>query len=218
MRTVTTFARTQRSRRRASGFHSHDPARDVEMFTLTTCTHTRPAPRFLAIVAMAALATFLPQTSSIAGPPSAVRGIDDAGMDRSVAPGDDFFSFANGTWVARTEIPPDRSAWGVFNVIAEEATGRTRDLLEAASRSSSPARSVQRQVGDYYASFVDEAAIEAAGSKPLRPLLDRIGAIDGATALARVLGEDLRADVDPLNATNFHTDRLMGLWVSPDMN
>jgi predicted metalloendopeptidase len=164
------------------------------------------------------VAIFLPQTSSIAGPPSAVRGIDEAGMDRSVAPGDDFFAFANGTWGARTEIPPDRSGWGVFNVMAEEATDRTRDLLEAASRSSAPARSVQRQVGDYYASFVDEAAIDAAGSKPLRPLLDRIGAIDGATALARVLGEDLRADVDPLNATNFHTDRLIGLWVSPDMN
>jgi putative endopeptidase len=188
------------------------------MLTLTICTQTRPSRRLSAIVAIAALATVLPHTSSVAGPASAVRGIDEAGMDRSVTPGDDFFSFANGTWVARTEIPPDRSDWGVFNVIAEEATGRTRDLLEAASRSSAAARSVQRQVGDYYASYVDEAAIEAAGTRPLQPLLDRIGAIDGSTALARVLGEDLRADVDPLNSTNFHTDRLMGLWVSPDLN
>jgi putative endopeptidase len=188
------------------------------MLTLTICTQTRPSRRLSAIVAIAALATVLPHTSSVAGPASAVRGIDEAGMDRSVTPGDDFFSFANGTWVARTEIPPDRSDWGVFNVIAEEATGRTRDLLEAASRSSAAARSVQRQVGDYYASYVDEAAIEAAGTRPLQPLLDRIAAIDGSTALARVLGEDLRADVDPLNSTNFHTDRLMGLWVSPDLN
>ena len=103
-------------------------------------------------------------------------------------------------------------------MLAEEATGRTRDLLEAASRSAAPARSARRQVGDYYASYVDEATIEAGGTKSLRPLLDRIAAIDSATALARVLGEDLRADVDPLNSTNFHTDRLFGLWVSPDLN
>src|SRR3954453_1135528 len=94
MRTVTTFARTQRSRRRASGFHSHDPGRDVEMFPLTTCTHPRPAPRFLAIVAMAALVIFLPQTSSVAGPPSAVRGIDNPGLVRSVGPAVDFFGFS----------------------------------------------------------------------------------------------------------------------------
>src|SRR5215217_8476526 len=53
-----------------------------------------------------------------------VRGIDQAGMDASVAPGDDFFAYANGTWLARTEIPPDRSSWGVFNVLAEESTRR----------------------------------------------------------------------------------------------
>ena len=139
-------------------------------------------------------------------------------MDLSVAPGDDFFAFANGTWAARTGIPPDRSSWGVFNVLADKSTLRTRDLLEAAARSAAPARSARRQVGDYYASYLDEAAIEAAGTTPLRPLLDRISAIDTATALARVLGEDLRADVDPLNSTDFHTDRLFGLWVSPDMN
>jgi putative endopeptidase len=150
--------------------------------------------------------------------PGAVRGIDEAGMDRSVAPGDDFFAFANGTWLERTEIPADQSGWGVANVLAEEATRRTRDLLDEASRSPAPARSVRRQAGDYYTSYLDEAAIESAGTRPLRSSLARIAAIDDARALARVLGEDLRADVDPLNWTDFHTDRLFGLWVAPDFN
>ena len=171
-----------------------------------------------AILALFGTAMLSGHPAASAASSTSAHGVDQAGMDRSVAPGDDFFAFANGRWLARTEIPRDRSAWGVFNVLAEEATGRTRDLLEAASRSAAPARSARRQVGDYYASYVDEATIEAGGMKSLRPLLDRIAAIDSATALARVLGEDLRADVDPLNSTNFHTDRLFGLWVSPDLN
>src|SRR4051812_6622169 len=83
--------------------------------------------------AAAALALFgmtLPAQSPAPGRSSGdVRGIDLAGMDASVAPGDDFFAYANGTWLARTEIPPDRSSWGVFNVLADESTQRTRDLL-----------------------------------------------------------------------------------------
>jgi putative endopeptidase len=148
---------------------------------------------------------------------TSTRGIDVAGMDLSIAPGDDFFRYANGVWLARTEIPPDRSSWGVFNELAEETARRTRELLEAAARSSAPAGSAERQVGDYYAAYLDERAIEAGGTRPLRPMLARIDAIHDKTALARALGEDLRADVDPLNNTDFHTDRLFGLWVSPDL-
>ncbi|HEX2309779.1 MAG TPA: M13 family metallopeptidase N-terminal domain-containing protein, partial [Vicinamibacterales bacterium] len=149
---------------------------------------------------------------------TSTRGVDAAGMDRSVAPGDDFFRYANGGWLARTEIPPDRSSWGVFNELAEETARRTRDLLGAAARSSALAGSAERHVGDYYAAYLDERAIEAAGTRPLQPMLARIDAIHDKTALARALGEDLRADVDPLNNTDFHTDRLFGLWVSPDLH
>jgi putative endopeptidase len=179
-------------------------------------TGGRAAPA--AALALFGIVTLLAQSPAPRRSSGDVRGIDRAGLDASVAPGDDFFDYANGTWLSRTAIPPDRSSWGVFNVLAEESTRRTRDLLEAASRSGAPPGSARRQVGDYYASYLDEAAIEAAGTAPLRPLIDRISAIDSPTALARVLGEDLRADVDPLNSTDFHTDRLFGLWVSPDMN
>jgi putative endopeptidase len=145
------------------------------------------------------------------------HGIDLAGMDRSAAPGDDFYQYANGTWLSHTDIPPDRSRWGVFDVLGAVSLERTRRILERAA-SSSAAGTIDRKVGDYYASVLDEAAIDARGASAIGPALDRIRAIDTRTTLARVLGEDLRTDVDPLNNAIFHTDRLFGLWVAPDLN
>jgi putative endopeptidase len=137
-------------------------------------------------------------------------------MDTSVRPGNDFFQYANGGWLKATEIPPDRSNFGVDAVLVEEAAQRTRDLLKAALEA--PAGSDARKAGDYYASYLDEAAIEAKGLSPLQSVLRRISRVSGRKALAQFLGEELRADVDPLNATNLQTDRLYGLFVSPDLN
>jgi putative endopeptidase len=146
-----------------------------------------------------------------------VGGIDVAGMDRTVKPGDDFFLYTNGSWLKRTSIPPDRATWGITAELEEKTDRDTRALLEEAA-AKAPAGSASRQVGDFYASFMDEAAIEVTGIAPLTPALDRIAALKDKRALANLLGEDLRADVDPLNNTEFHTDRLFGLWVSLDMN
>jgi putative endopeptidase len=151
-------------------------------------------------------------------PAPAAHGIDLAGMDRSVPRGDDFFRFANGTWLKNTEIPPDRSSWGVGSVLAEQAQQRTREILEGAASGGAPPGSAERKIGDYYASYMDEAAIEAKGLTPTSTLLKTISAISDRRALAAWIGRSLRADVDPLNATNFHTDRVFGLWVSLDFN
>ncbi len=139
-----------------------------------------------------------------------------SGMDVSVLPGDNFFLYANGGWLKTTEIPPDHSAWGVDAVLAEEAARNTSELLDAAT--SAPVGTDARKAGDYYGSYMDEGGIEAQGLAPLQPALGRVASVKDKKALARLLGEQLRADVDPLNATNFHTDRLFGLWVSPDLN
>jgi putative endopeptidase len=141
-----------------------------------------------------------------------------AGLDRSVTPGDDFFGYANGAWFKATEIPPDVAAWGSGPALVEETNKRVRALLDQAMADNAPVGSEVRKVADYYATFMDEAAIEARGSAPLKPALDRIAAVKDKSGLARLLGEDLRADVDPLNMTHFHTERLFGLWVSPDWN
>jgi putative endopeptidase len=139
-----------------------------------------------------------------------------SGMDTSVLPGNNFFQYANGGWLRATEIPPDQSAWGFDAVLAQEADRRTSELLEKAG--VAPGGSDAKKAGDYYASYMDEAAIEAKGLAPLQPALALVAKVKDKKALARLLGEQLRADVDPLNATNFYTDRLFGLFVSPDLN
>ena len=145
---------------------------------------------------------------------AAPTGIDRAGIDAKVAPGDDFWSYANGNWVAAHPIPADRSSFGTAAILVEEANQRTAALIEAAAKTAAP-NSEPRKVGDFYASFLDEAAIEAAGLAPLQPQLARIAAIADRRQLARYLGSTLRADVDALNNTDFKTENVLGLWASP---
>ncbi|HEY0377884.1 MAG TPA: M13 family metallopeptidase [Pyrinomonadaceae bacterium] len=163
-----------------------------------------------------ALMLVLAGSALYAVPPENTHGLDVAGMDKSVHPGDDFFAYANGDWLKATKIPEDRSSYGVFDALAEEANRQTSDLIKEAGKS--PAGSAARKVGDYYDAFMNEKAIEEKGLTPLKAELDEINSIADKAALARVLGSQLRADVDPLNATNFYTDRLFGIWVSPDFN
>jgi len=148
----------------------------------------------------------------------AVPGIDLDGMDRSVAPGDDFFRHANGTWLKEAEIPADRAAWGTSGVLDELTSKRTRELIEEAAKSSAPAGSDERKIGDTFATFLDEAAIEAKGLAPLKPELDGAAGLADKAALARALGGTLRADVDVLNNTNLTTANLFGLWVAQDLD
>ena len=145
-------------------------------------------------------------------------GLDLAGIDRSVAPGDDFFAHANGGWIKSTEIPPDKSSYGAGSIVFDRTNERTAELIRKAESEKPKAGSEARKVADYYASYMDEAAIEKKGLTPLEPTLDRIAAIADRKALARVLGGTLRADVDALNNTNFYTDNLLGLWVAQDLD
>jgi putative endopeptidase len=161
------------------------------------------------------LTAFIAQAATA---PSPSHDLDVAGMNKTIKPGDDFYGYANGTWSKVTAIPPDRSSYGVFAILDEKANKRTSDLIKEADKAKAPAGSEVRMIGDYYAAFMDEKAIEAKGLKPVQPELDRIAAIEDKAALGRVLGSQLRADVDALNATNFYTDRIFGLWVSPDFD
>ena len=178
----------------------------------------RPPSSFLLVaVALAAGLPLrhLPAQSRTAAPGP---GLDLAGMDRSVKPGDNFFEYANGTWLAHTEIPGDRSSYGAGAILSELTGRRVAELIQKAANSSAPAGSGVRKIGDYYTSFMDSAAIDAAGIEVLRPTLDTIAALHDRTDLARFLGSTLRADVDPLNATDMHTGNVLGLWVAQDMD
>jgi endothelin-converting enzyme/putative endopeptidase len=173
-------------------------------------------PRVIAAYALLAVASLAAYSQD--APPQDVHGIAVANMDRSVKAGDDFFGYANGEWVKRTEIPPDRGRIGVFSRLDDLSSKRTAGLIEEAAKANPPAGSGVRKVADLYNSYMNEAAIEAKGLAPLRPHLDAIAAIHDKRELARALGESLRADVDALNNTNFHTSNLFGLWVAPGFN
>ena len=144
--------------------------------------------------------------------------IDRASMDTSVAPGDDFYHYANGTWLKNTEIPADLASYGVFDILGEQSQQRNKGLLEAAASGSAAAGSDERKIGDYFATYLDEDAIEKRGLTPLEPTLKTIASLADRQALTRWIGQNLRADVDPLNATNFYTDHLFGFWFAQDLN
>lgn len=141
-------------------------------------------------------------------------GVDLKGMDRSVQPGDDFDGFANGAWRKTAQIPADRSSTGVFLEVFEKAEKRNAELIKAAGEGHPAAGSNQRLIADYYKAYMDQAAIEKAGLAPLKPALDAIDAIGDKAALSTALGAQLRADVDPINATNLDTGHLLGLFVA----
>ncbi|MGZ6014148.1 MAG: M13 family metallopeptidase [Phenylobacterium sp.] len=143
-------------------------------------------------------------------------GLDLAGMDRNVKPGDDFFAYANGHWLATTEIPADRSSWGVGQELTELTTARTQALIQGAAKAKPGTEA--RKIGDYFSAYLDEKKINSLGLKPLQPTLARIAAIKDKKGLAAEFGRELRADVDALNSTNFYTDHLFGLWVEQDLN
>ena len=177
--------------------------------------HSTSSPRrshtavLFAGAAACALAAAWPVTPASGAP----GGTDLAGIDRAVAPGDDFFRYANGAWLAATEIPPDRSSYGAGAIVDERTLQRTVEVIKNAGSSGDSAK-----VSTYYAAYLDEGSIESAGLKPLAPELARIDAIKDRGALAQVLGATLRTDVDVLNNTNLHTENLFGLWIAQDLS
>ena len=180
----------------------------------------RVLPRNAAACALLALAPLAAYSQDAPAPET--HGIVVANMDRSVKPGDDFYRYANGDWIKRTEIPPDRSyidPYGLdFDSMNDLTRKRIAGLIEEAAKANAPAGSNTRKIADLYHSYMDEAAIEAKGLAPLRPQLDAIAAIRDKHELARALGESLRADVDALNCTSFIPPNLFGLWVAPGFN
>ncbi|MGU3314016.1 M13 family metallopeptidase [Sphingomonas sp. M6A6_1c] len=122
-------------------------------------------------------------------------GVDLTAMDRKIAPGDDFYNYINGAWMARTEIPADKASWGGFGILRDLSDTRTKAVIEgaAASPSSDP---VAAKIGDTYATFMDAATIEAAGAAPLKPYLAKIAAIRSQSDLAKAFGEATMHGID----------------------
>jgi predicted metalloendopeptidase len=129
----------------------------------------------------------LPVVASPATTPLS-SGIEQAGFDKSVRPQDDLFRAVNGSWLAKTEIPADRSDYGVFAILAEKAENDLREIIEncAAEKNNAPG-SERQKVGDLYASFIDEARAEELGVQPIAARLAAIDAIKTKAELIRTL-------------------------------
>ena len=165
--------------------------------------------RFALFLVLGAATAALAQSAPLAG-------VDQSGIDRSVRAGNGFDAYANGAWADRATIPADRSWVGVDHDVSLVAEGRNAAIIggQAGAAQGTDAR----RIADYYAAYIDTAGIESRGMAPVQPQLDAIYAIADKRALARALGETLRADTDPINATNFATENLFGLFVSQDLN
>src|ERR1051326_3785955 len=105
--------------------------------------------------------------------------LDPSNRDSSVKPGDDFFLFANGNWIKKTEIPPEYSRWGSFNELIERNNDALHTIAERASNTTVDSKLAPetQKVGDFYASGMDEQTIDAMGTQPLDDEFKKISAI-----------------------------------------
>jgi len=108
---------------------------------------------------------------------------DKSGMDTTVSPGTNFFQYANGAWLKKTEIPATESGWGSFYVLFDENLKNLRKILDEASATKASAGSVEQKVGDFYKSGMDTAAMDQRGFQPVKPLLDKIDNLKSADDL-----------------------------------
>jgi putative endopeptidase len=150
-----------------------------------------------------AMVIFSTAATAVLADSALVSGIQTADMNKAVRAQNDFFEFANGAWLRKVQIPPDRSRYGVDVMMAEQSLLQMRELIQG-TRNANDADA--RKVGDLYDSFMDEARIEEEGVRPLQPEFELIDAIKSAD------------DIGPLMA---QLDRIgvatpIGIFVAPD--
>jgi putative endopeptidase len=114
-------------------------------------------------------------------------GLDLSAQDTSVRPGDDFYRYANGHWLETAKIPADRTEWGTFDALSEEASERVRKLIQELPANAPPG-SLAQKVGDYYRAYLDQTAINAAGLNRARPAIAAIAAARSYPDIATLMG------------------------------
>jgi predicted metalloendopeptidase len=124
-----------------------------------------------------------------AAKPEANSGVDKSAIDATVRPQDDLFRHINGTWLKNTEIPAERAVYGSFVVLAERAEADLRKIIEDAAAANAVPGSEARKVGDMFASFMDEAAIEKKGLDAVAVEMALIESLDEVAKLPAILGQ-----------------------------
>jgi putative endopeptidase len=110
-------------------------------------------------------------------------GFDEKGMDKTVAPGDDFYGFANGAWAKATAIPADKSNYGMFTVLDDLSKQRVREILDAVKDDANSA------IGRAYTSYLDTATVEYRGLAPIQPWLTKVKALDSKAGYSALVVE-----------------------------
>jgi putative endopeptidase len=165
------------------------------------------------VLTLAAGAAPVHRTAAEPGAPALGSGVILSNFDRSVRPQDDFYRFVNGQWLKNTPIPADKSNYGSFTMLADEAEKNLRVIVEEAAAAKAPTGSDQQLIGDFYTSFMDEARAEQLGLAPLQPELDRIAAIKDRKQLLAYLSRAQLLLIDtPIGAQVFADAK------NPDMN
>jgi putative endopeptidase len=156
-----------------------------------------------------------PGTTAVAPAAGTQAGIRPEWMNTAVKPGDDFNAYANGGWLKTAEIPADRSSVGAHYTAFLETEKQQQELLAGINKSSPAAGSNDARIKDYYAAYMNTAAIDAAGLTPLKADLDRYAAIADKAGLVAVLGDQTESDLDLFNNNNdMATENLFGLFVT----
>jgi putative endopeptidase len=141
-------------------------------------------------------------------PIALISGIDVSGMDTSVRPGDDFFAYVNGTWVAETEMPADKARYGLFHILSDESQENVKAIIEKSASGDFAKGTDEQKVGDMYNSFLDWDTRNARGTEPLQPELERINTIASHDDLAVYFADALTRGLDAPLAAQQLTDFL----------
>ncbi len=171
---------------------------------------------FLFTASLLALAPLLVASAGQAATVAAAKprygafGVDETAIDKAVKPGDDFWAYVNGAWDKRTQIAADRTSAGVSVVLVDEAEAQVRAIVEDLAKNPATSGRIGQQVGDYYASWMDEAAIEKAGTEPLAPYLANVEAVKSKADLLHLFATtgyttpvEISIMPDPADTTRF---------------
>ncbi len=139
-------------------------------------------------------------------PPDQRKFIDPKNMDTSVKPGDDFYRYANGSWLKKNAVPASKTSWGSFNELREKSVEAMRSLLDESAKNPQKGR-LQQMVGDFYASGMDSLTIEKRGWEPLKPDFARVDKLQNMTDVLNELAYQRRQSNGMLHGFSVSQDR-----------
>jgi len=154
----------------------------------------RPAMLAVAIALGFAAPQIFAADATVAAPTAAspvalVSGLDKAGMDAAARPQDSLFFSMNGAWLKNTPIPADKADYGTFTQLYDLSNERVKAIIEKLGATPQAPGSINAKIGDFYRSYLDTAAIDAAGMAPLKPLLAQVDAVRTRADLVRLMGQ-----------------------------